>query len=85
MRTTVTLDPDINERVKRYGQRRRLAFKAALNSLLRRGLAVSENEQDGEFVVQPHISAFRSGIDLNRLNHLADELDTHAFASKALQ
>ena len=39
MRTTVTLDPDVAEKLKRLAHERRTSFKETLNDALRRGLS----------------------------------------------
>jgi hypothetical protein len=38
MRTTVTLDPDVAERLRRAMAERKISFKEALNSAIRAGL-----------------------------------------------
>lgn len=80
MRTTVTLEPDVAARLKEYAHRRRLSFKAALDAVIRRGLAVQNRpEPDSPFAVEPHRGGFRPGIDVARLNQLGDRLDTDDF------
>jgi hypothetical protein len=85
MRTTVTLDADVAASLKELAHERRLSFKVALNTVLRRGLAapVSGTRRPRKFVVEPHDGEFRPGLDLGRLNQLADQLDTEAFVDKA--
>jgi hypothetical protein len=76
MRTTVTLDPDVADRLSRLAHARRASFKETLNDVLRRGLARQEAAAEGRpFVVKPHRSGFRPGIDPGKLNQLLDELD----------
>ncbi len=85
MRTTVTLDPEVAEMLKQYAHRRRTSFKAALNELIRRGLA-SHGTAGGKrpaFVVRPHSGGFRAGIDPAKLNQLVDQLDAEGFTRKA--
>jgi hypothetical protein len=85
MRTTVTLDPDVAASLKDLAHERRLSFKAAINTVLRQGLAAPESgtRRARKFVVEPHEGEFRPGLDLRRLNQLADQLDTEAFVEKA--
>jgi hypothetical protein len=85
MRTTVTLDPDVAASLKDFAHERRLSFKAALNTVLRQGLASPESgaRRARKFVVEPHDGEFRPGLDLGKLNQLADQLDTEAFVEKA--
>jgi mRNA-degrading endonuclease RelE of RelBE toxin-antitoxin system len=85
MRTTVTLEPDIANKIKELSHRRRASFKATLNDVLRRGLAQQEGrpEQRERFVVQAHSGGFRPGIDADKLNQLLDELDVEDFTDEA--
>lgn len=85
MRTTVTLDPDVAASLKELAHERRLPFKVALNTVLRQGLAApaSGARRARRFVVEPHDGDFRPGLDLGRLNQLADQLETEAFVERA--
>lgn len=40
MRTTVTLDPDVDARIRKLMRERALSFKQAVNTAIRQGLAV---------------------------------------------
>ena len=80
MRTTVTLEPDVAAALRAYAHRRRTAFKAALNELVRRGLGAAERPAGKRrFVVRPHAGGSRAGVDPAKLNQLADELETQDF------
>ncbi len=81
MRTTVTLEPDVAARLKEYAHRSRTSFKAALNALLRRGLAAQEPRalRRTRFTVEPHSGGFKPGIDVAKLNQLVDQLETEDF------
>jgi len=80
MRTTVTLEDDLAERLKRYAHRRQTSFKTALNTLLRRGLAAQEAPPSKRrFTVEPNSGRFRQGIDPGKLNQLVDQLDIEDF------
>ena len=82
MRTTVTLEPQLAQKVKDLAHRRKTSFKAALNDLVRRGLSAERGKAARErFVVRPHRGGFRPGIDTLRLNQLGDELEVEAFAA----
>jgi hypothetical protein len=85
MRTTVTLEPDVAASLKEFAHRSRTTFKAALNTVLRRGLAaqVPDAKRGRRFVVEPHEGTFKLGLDLGRLNQLTDQLETEAFVAKA--
>lgn len=82
MRTTVTLDPDVAARLKAWAHRQQLSFKEALNAVIRRGLsAPSTGPTASRFVVRPHRSRFRPGIDPGKLGQLVDQLEVEDFAS----
>lgn len=84
MRTTVTLDPDVAARVKDLAHRSRQSFKATLNDLLRRGLAVARLPRSAKpFVVEPHDGEFLPGIDPARLNQVVDELEVGDYVREA--
>ena len=59
----------------------RASLKHVVNEALRRGLAVEPAAKPKKrFRVVPHSFGFRSGIDVNKLNQLLDELEAQAFA-----
>ncbi|MGH2468036.1 MAG: antitoxin [Candidatus Limnocylindrales bacterium] len=76
MRTTVTLEPDVEVRVKRLMTQRGLTFKAAINEVLRAGLdherAVAEVAR---YVLPARRMGIRSGIDIDRIVHLDADLE----------
>ena len=81
MRTTVTLDSDVEQLLRDAMQRRRLSFKEALNQAIRAGLSRSANPQTEEtpFVVRARQMGLRAGLDAGRLNQIADELEAEGF------
>ena len=83
MRTTVTLDPDVAEKLTRLAHARKASFKETLNDVLRRGLSGQETRKRKRFVVKPHHATFAPGIDLMKLNQLVDELEIADFLEKA--
>lgn len=84
MRTTVTLETGLAEKLKDYAHRRRLSFKQALNEVLRCGLqAQKQLVKSDRFEVEPHLGEFRPGIDPGRLNQLLDELEVNDFVREA--
>jgi hypothetical protein len=81
MRTTLTLDAEVAERVRREQRRTGRSFKAVINDALRVGLALQEKGTDRlpRYRVRPHrCGAFRPGIDPLRLNQLYDEIEAGA-------
>jgi plasmid stability protein len=84
MRTTVTLDDDVAARLRDLAHKRRASFKATLNDILRRGLSAQENAAvTPRFVVEPHASGLRPGVDQGKLNQLLDALEAEDFAHDA--
>jgi len=82
MRTTVTLDPDVEQLLRDAMQQRRRGFKEVLNQAIRAGLAApgSLGVADRPFTLRAQPMGLRPGIDAGRLNQLADELESDAFA-----
>ena len=83
MRTTLTIDDDVAAMIKRESKRKGLSFKELVNAALRRGLA--EEQVLGpatKVVTRPHPFGFKPGIDLDKLNQLADELEVEAAAGQ---
>ena len=72
MRTTLTLDDDLAERLADLARESSRPFKVVLNEALRRGLAESAPASP-PFVVKAHPGHLRPGIDDRRFNELAWE------------
>jgi hypothetical protein len=84
MRTTITLDDDVAAKLKELAHRRRASFKETLNDVLRKGLTSQAVAPKPErFVVIPHSGGFRPGIDIDKLNQLADELEVEDFTNRS--
>lgn len=81
MRTTLTLDPDVAESLKKEMRRTRQGLKAVINGALRRGLRIGgKPPRVPHFEVHPRAFGVRPGIDLDRMNQLVDELDAEEVA-----
>jgi hypothetical protein len=76
MRTTVTLDPDVARQIRERMRDQNLGFKEVVNQALRAGLRSDTYRDASPFVVEPHPCGFHAGIDLDKLNQLADELES---------
>ena len=83
MRTTLTIDPDNAERLRKLAHRSRLPFKRVLNDVLRLGLR-GENmgEPEPPFVVEASPMRLKAGIDPMRLSQFEAGLDVAAFEEK---
>ena len=83
MRTTLTLDRDVADALVKEMRRTGRGLKAAVNDALRRGLRLAgKAPRPPRFEVRPHAFGVRAGVDLDRMNQLADELDTQHAAAK---
>ena len=82
MRTTLTLDPDVAEKLKRRMAQKKIPLKQAVNEALRAGLAKTEKQTIPPFKVVPHSFGFKPGIDLDKMNQLVDELEVEEYVRK---
>lgn len=83
MRTTLTLDQDVAARLKQVMRASGRGMKAVVNEALRRGLGLGGHEvKPPPFEVEPHSFGFEPGIDLDRMNQLADQLEAEEVARK---
>ncbi len=82
MRTTLTIDPEIAERIKQEVALGKKPLKAVVNDALRKGLGLEPSKRTKPYRIKVHSSAFVGGVDPGRLNQLVDELEAHEFLSK---
>lgn len=83
MRTTLTLDRDVAECLRKEMRRTGRGLKASLNEALRRGLRMAgKPPRPPRFEVQTHAFGVKPGIDLDRVNQLIDELEAEDAARK---
>lgn len=83
MRTTLTVDPDVEQLLQREMRRTNRSMKAVVNDALRIGLGMrSKSPRAPPFKVESHAFGFKPGIDTDRLNQLVDELEADEFARK---
>lgn len=80
MRTTVTIDDDVARELRARARRTEKSFKEILNDCLRLAFSMSRSpmRKMKPFHVRPHRSAFRAGIDTEKLNQLVDQLDAES-------
>ena len=83
MRTTLTLNRDVAESLKKEMRRTGQGLKAIVNDALRRGLRIGgRSPRPPRFEVRPHAFGVKPGIDLDRINQLVDELEAEEGARK---
>jgi hypothetical protein len=79
MRTTVTVDPDVEQLLLQAMQQTGQSFKATLNEALRKGLAdVVPQSDEKPFAVKAKDMGLRPGIDLANVHDLETELEVQA-------
>jgi hypothetical protein len=85
MRTTLTIDPDVEKLLEQETQRSRKPFKQVVNEALRRGLT-RPTVRPRKVTLKVHDSRLRPGYDPSSFNSLADELeDTEILAKSSRQ
>jgi hypothetical protein len=85
MRTTITLDPDVERLLKDAMSENDLSFKEAVNSALRRGLRPDGGQPRKPFVQRSFdCGPLLVGPDTN-FNHLAAELEDQEILAKLAQ
>lgn len=84
MRTTLTLDDDLANILIRETKKKGVSFKETVNATIRRGLEQEQIHASSrkKVVTRPHDFGFKAGIDLHKLNQLADELEVESLASR---
>jgi hypothetical protein len=84
MRTTLTIDPVLAEQIHRRMAETKQTLKTVVNEALRVGLQAQPPETGTQprFRVEPHACRFRAGIDQDKLNQLAGDLEAEAAAEK---
>jgi hypothetical protein len=82
MRTTVTLDPDVDRLLKEEMRRSGTTFRQALNQAIRRALAGNVVVERRPFKLRPKRLSLRPGLDPALLQHLDEELEIESFIQK---
>ena len=82
MRTTLTIDADVAQKLKLKMASKKLTLKEAVNQALRAGLAPDAEEVRSQFRVEPHACGLKPGVDPDKLNQLVDDLEVEARAGK---
>lgn len=73
MRTTVTLDPDVEARLREVARERGVSFKEALNSAVRAGLMAARDTREYRTPSRP--LGLRPGVDLDKALQIAADLE----------
>lgn len=76
MRTTLTLDEDVDAAVRAAVQRDGRSYRETINALLRRGLAADQvGESPAAYRVHARPMDLRPGVQIDDVAGLLDELD----------
>jgi hypothetical protein len=81
VRTTVTLDPDVEQQLKELARRQGISFKAALNNAVRAGLAAGRGGSRA-YTVPARPMRLRPGLDLTRALRMEDSLEDEEIVRK---
>ena len=73
MRTTVTLDPDVEARLREVARERGISFKEALNSAVRAGLMASRGTR--EYRTPSRSLGLLPGVNLDKALQVAADLE----------
>jgi hypothetical protein len=82
MRTTLTIDADVAERLRQKTASGQQSLKQVINESLRIGLGIKRSPAKRPYKVKAHNSPYRPGIDRAKLNQIVDELEVEAVISK---
>lgn len=83
MRTTLTLDPDVAQRIDQEVRRKGKTLKKVVNDALRMGLGLAPANRDVKpFRVESHDFGFLPGVNLDKMNQLVDELEAFETSRK---
>lgn len=83
MRTTVTLDPDVESILRQAMQETGQGFKTVLNQAVRKGLAGTAAGKEAPFVVRAKNMGLAPGVDVNRINQFLDEIEADGYVDVA--
>jgi hypothetical protein len=79
IRTTVTLDEDVLESARSFSRQHGIAFRQALNELVRRGILFEKEAETAQaaqpFRVEPQHMGFRAGLNYDDVSELIEHLE----------
>jgi hypothetical protein len=82
----LTLDRDVADYLKKEMRQTGQGLKVTINEALRRGLRIAgKPPRSPYFEVRPHAFGVKPGIDLDRMNQLADELEAEETVRKLVR
>lgn len=83
MRTTLTLEADVAEKLERVARLSGKGIKATVNEALRIGLGMTGKPvEPPRFRIHSFVNGLQPGIDPDKLNQLLDQLEAEEAARK---
>ena len=83
MRTTLTIDDDLAEKLREKAHRTRRSFKHVVNEALRAGIAGQGAPKPRPYRLKPaSLGGIVAGVNLDKALRLADALEDEAIARK---
>jgi hypothetical protein len=82
MRTTVTLDADVEKLIRDAMERTKKSFKRALNDAVRAGLGARRGAPETEPELRARPLGLRRGLDPTRIRDLEGDLEIEEFLRK---
>ena len=84
MRTTVTLDPDVEQMLKRAMRERGISFKQALNEAVRAGLSNAGGRRRRKFVQKTVSLGAEQYFNWDKATSIAAELEDQEYIRKMM-
>lgn len=81
-RTTVTLDPDVDQLLQRMMRERDLSFKKALNEAIRLGTGISHKQKPKPFRQKTYRMGFRPEFRWDKALSLAEAMEDEELVRK---
>ncbi len=82
MRTTLTLETEVAEKLRAEAALGKRTFKEIVNQALKRGLGIEKAEPEKPFEVITFSSGFRPGIDPRKLQQFLDDEEAESYLRK---
>ena len=82
MRTTVTIDPDVEKLLQTAAGEQQKTLDEVLNETLRQSLARGAKSGRKPYCIRPRLLGIKAGVDLNRALRLSDALEDEEIVRK---
>ena len=82
MRTTVTLDPEVEALLRKAMRERGISFKEALNGAIRAGLVLGTGRAPRKYRLKTYRMGFRPEVSLDKALLLAQTMEDEEVARK---